>query len=52
MKQDLVSLLIKECCKGRKCENCGFRDKSFHCCLSDIIEIIKKNEKENENYEK
>lgn len=52
MKKDLVRILIKECCKGRKCENCGFRDKSFHCCLADIIEIVKKSEKENENHEK
>lgn len=51
MKQDLISLLIKNCCTGKKCGNCGF-EINFHCCLSDVIEIIKKNEKENDNYEK
>lgn len=52
MKKDLSSLLIKECCKGKKCEECGFLNPNFHCYLQDIINIINKNEKEYDNYEK
>lgn len=49
MKKDLVSLLIKECCKGKICEECSFLHSDFKCYLTDIINIIKK---ENDNYEK
>ncbi len=52
MKKDLTSLLIKECCKGKKCKECGFFGPNFHCYLQVIINIIDKNEKENDNYEK
>ena len=62
MKKDLISLLIKEVCQDRMCENCSFWkpnddgcyliDIDDGCYLIDIIEIIKNNEKENDNYEK
>jgi hypothetical protein len=52
MKKDLISLLIKDCCKGRCCDECPFLSSQSKCYLIDIIEIIKKNERENENYEK
>lgn len=52
MKKDLISLLIKNCCTGRQCTECSFLSSNFKCYLTDIINIIKKNEKENENYEK
>ena len=52
MKKDLVSLIIKDCCKGRECGECPFSYSEFKCYLIDIIEIIKNNEKENDIYEK
>ena len=53
MKKDLTMLLIKECCKGKKCKECGFfSTPKIGCYLTDIINIIEKSEKENENYEK
>ena len=48
MKKDLVSLIIKYCCKGRECDECPFSHSDFKCYLIDIIEIIKNNKKENE----
>ena len=48
MKKDLETLLIKECCHGKRCKNCGFLDREFHCWLIDIILKIK----EYDNYEK
>lgn len=48
MKKDLAGLLIKECCQGKKCKECGFLNPNFHCYLQDIIKIVK----ENDNYEK
>ena len=49
MKNDLISLLIKEVCQVRMCENCSFwKSDDDGCYLIDIIEIINKNEKENE----
>ena len=48
MKNDLISLLIKEVCQVRMCENCSFwKPDDDGCYLIDIIEIINKNEKEN-----
>ena len=52
MKEDLINLLIKDCCKGRHCKECPFLDTQFNCHLTEIINIIKKNEKEKENSEK
>ena len=53
MKNDLISLLIKEVCQVRMCENCSFwKPDDDGCYLIDIIEIINKNEKENDIYEK
>ena len=52
MKKDLISLLIKDCCKGRRCDECPFLNSQFKCYLTDIINILEKNEKENENSEK
>lgn len=52
MKNDLISLLVKEFCGDRICENCNFWKPNGGCYLIDIIEIIKKNERENGNYEK
>lgn len=52
MKQDLIVLLIKEVCQGKKCESCNFCKPVNGCYLIDIINILKKNERENENYEK
>ena len=52
MKEDLINLLIKDCCKGRHCKECPFLDLQFNCRLTEIINIIKKNERENENHEK
>ena len=49
MKNDLISLLIKEVCQVRMCENCSFwKPDDDGCYLIDIIEIINKNEKEND----
>ena len=49
MKNDLISLLIKEVCQVRMCENCSFwKSDDDGCYLIDIIEIIKNNKKENE----
>ena len=49
MKNDLISLLIKEVCQVRICENCSFwKPNDDGCYLIDIIEIIKNNKKENE----
>ena len=51
MKKDLVNLLIKDCCKGRKCDECKY--SKIGCYLIDMIELIKKYDiKENDNYEK
>ena len=52
MKNDLILLLVKEFSENRICENCNFWKPNDGCYLIDIIEIIKKNEKENGNYEK
>lgn len=52
MKEDLINLLIKDCCRGRHCKECPFLDSQLNCRLTEIINIIKKNERENENYEK
>lgn len=52
MKEDLINLLIKDCCKGRHCKECPFLDTQFNCRLREIINILEKNERENENYEK
>ena len=53
MKNDLISLLIKEVCQVRMCGNCNFwKPNDDGCYLIDIIEIIKNNKKENDNYEK
>ena len=52
MKKDLVSLIIKDCCKGRKCDECPFLHSDFKCYLTDIINIIKNYKKENDIYEK
>ena len=45
--KDLVSLIIKDCCKGRKCDECPFLHSDFKCYLTDIINIIKNYKKEN-----
>ena len=50
MKKELISLLIKEICKDMTCNKCKY--SKIGCYLIDIIEIINKNEKENDNYEK
>ena len=54
MKKDLlVSLIIKDCCKDRKCNECPFSVSdsdsysAFKCYLTDIINIIKNYKKEN-----
>lgn len=52
MKNNLISLLVKEVCVNRMCENCNFWKPNGGCFLIDIIKIIKKIEKENENNEK
>ena len=52
MKNFLINLLIKDCCKGRCCDECPFYNPHSNCYLTDIINIINKNEKGNENYEK
>ena len=52
MKEDLINLLIKDCCKGRHCKECPFFDPQFNCRLTEIINILEKNEKEKENSEK
>lgn len=52
MKKDLSALLVKECCTGKKCDDCGFLKPNLHCYLHDIIKIIKNSEKENSDYEK
>ena len=53
MKNDLISLLIKEVCQVRMCENCSFwKSDDDGCYLIDIIEIIKNYKKENDIYEK
>ena len=53
MKNDLISLLIKEVCQVRMCENCDFwKPNDDGCYLIDIIEIIKNTKKENDIYEK
>ena len=52
MKKNLVTLLIKEVCQGKICENCNFCKPVTGCYLTDIINIINKNEKENVIYEK
>lgn len=46
MKKDLTRLLIKDCCKGRDCNECPFLHSKSECYLTEIIEIIKKYEKE------
>ena len=45
MKKDLKLLLIKECCYGKECKNCGFVDLKFNCRLLDIISKLKESEK-------
>ena len=52
MKKDLVTLLIKEVCQGKICENCNFCKPVTGCYLTDIINIIKNYKKENDIYEK
>lgn len=48
MKNDLISLLIKEVCQDRMCGNCNFwKPNDDGCYLIDIIEIIKNYKKEN-----
>ena len=47
MKEELVSSLIKDCCEGRKCDECPFSHSDFKCYLIDIIKIIKNYKKEN-----
>ena len=29
MKKDLVTLIIKDCCKGRECDECPFSHSDF-----------------------
>ena len=51
MKKELISLLIKEICKGKTCEKCKYN--KIGCYLIDMIELIKKYDiKENDIYEK
>ena len=53
MKNELISSLIKDCCKDRECDECPFSYSEFKCYLIDMIELIKKYDiKENDNYEK
>lgn len=59
MKNFLINLLIKDCCKGRCCDECPFYNPHSNCYLTDIINILNNREKENnecekgnENYEK
>lgn len=52
MKYELINLLIKDCCKGRCCDECPFYNPHSTCYLIDIINIIKNSEKENENNER
>ena len=52
MKNDLVTSLIEECCKGRECDVCPFSHSDFKCYLIDIINIINNYKKENDIYEK
>ena len=53
MKNDLISLLIKEVCHVRMCGDCGFwKLDDDGCYLIDIIEIIKNYKKEFDIYEK
>ena len=47
MKDDLISLLIKDCCKGSECDECPFLRLDFKCYLTDIINIIENYKKEN-----
>ena len=48
MKEELISLIIKDCCKGRECDECPFLNSNSKCYLIDIINIIKNYKKENE----
>ena len=41
MKVSLLSLLIKNCCEGKKCGECGFLSDDGHCYLTDILIYIK-----------
>ena len=47
MKNDLINLIIKDCCKGRECDECPFSHSDFKCYLTAIINIIKNYKKEN-----
>ena len=48
MKNDLISLLIKEVCQVRMCGNCDFwKPNDDGCYLIDIINIINNYKKEN-----
>ena len=47
MKNELISSLIKDCCKDRECDECSFLRSDFKCYLTDIINIIKNYKKEN-----
>ena len=40
MKNDLINLIIKDCCKDRECNECPFSNSGFKCYLIDIINII------------
>ena len=56
MKNNLINLIIKDCCKDRECDECPFSHSDSHsefkCYLIDIINIINNYKKENDNYEK
>ena len=52
MKNNLINLIIKDCCKDRECDECPFSHSEFKCYLIDIINIINNYKKENGNYEK
>lgn len=49
MKKDLIILLIEEVCQGRICQTCNFCKPVNGCYLTDIINILKKNENEKES---
>ena len=56
MKDNLINLIIKDCCKDRECDECPFSHSDSHsdshsefkCYLIDIINIINNYKKENE----
>ena len=41
MKVNLISLLIKNCCTGKQCKECGFLSDDGHCYLTDILISIR-----------